>query len=141
MLLISSLVMFHWFFQHGVCLFKSGPLAQYDFFWSVWLRHHTLEIAHRNVTCSQSDLYIDHWSEKHDTEGNLIKQFEGQVKMVNVPEQKYLGYILPEDGSNMKNILPKQKRSFGIIKDIQYLVRGLGKYTFEGGLIYLNSLL
>ena len=47
---------------------------------------HTLEIAHRNVTCSQSDLYIDHRSEKHDTEGNLIKQFEGQVKMVNVPE-------------------------------------------------------
>ena len=49
-------------------------------------KFHTLEIAHRNVTCSQSDLYIDHWSEKHDREGNLIKQFEGQVKMVNVSE-------------------------------------------------------
>jgi hypothetical protein len=65
---------------------------------------HTLEITHKNVTCSQSDLYIDHWSENHGTEGNLNKQFEGQVKMVNVPEQKDLGYILSEDKSNMKNI-------------------------------------
>ena len=71
----------------------------------------------------------------------LIEVFEGKVQMVNVPEQKYLGYILSEDGSNMKNIISKQKRSFGIIKEIQYLIRGLGKYTFEGGIIYLNSLL
>ena len=61
--------------------------------------------------------------------------------MANVPDQKYLGYILSEDGSNMKNIISKQKRSFGIIIDIQYLIRGLGKYTLEGGMIYLNSLL
>ena len=52
--------------------------------------------------------------------------------MMNVTEQKYLGFILSEDGSNLNNIIAKQKRSNGIIKEIQYLIRGLGKYTMEG---------
>ena len=103
---------------------------------------HTLKIAHKNSTCTQSEeLFIDHWSEKHNKEGHMIELFEGKVKMVNVPEQKYLGFILSEDGSNLNNIIAKQKRSNGIMKEIQYLVKGLGKYTMEGGMIYLNSLL
>ena len=61
--------------------------------------------------------------------------------MKNVSEQKYLGFVLSEDGSNIKNIEAKQKRAIGIIKDIEYLIKDLGKYTFEGGMIYINSLL
>ena len=41
----------------------------------------------------------------------------------------------------MKNIEAKEKRVFGIIKTIQYLIASLGKYTIECGIIYLNSLL
>ena len=89
----------------------------------------------------ESELFIDHWSETHDKEGHLIEAFEAKVKMLQVPEQRYLGFIISEDGSNLKNIMSKQKRSFGIIRDIQYLLTGLGKYTFEGGMIYINSLL
>jgi hypothetical protein len=37
--------------------------------------------------------------------------------------------------------MSKQKRSFGIIRDIKCLLTGLGKYTFEGGMIYTKSLL
>ena len=61
--------------------------------------------------------------------------------MNNVSEQKYLGFVLSEDGSNIKNIESKQKRAIGIIKDIEYMIKNLGKYTFEGGMIYINSLL
>ena len=41
----------------------------------------------------------------------------------------------------MTNIISKENKANGIIKVLQYLVRGLGKYTLEGGMIYLNSLL
>ena len=37
---------------------------------------------------------------KPDEEGILIKIFKGKVEMANVPNWKYLGYILLEDGSN-----------------------------------------
>ena len=89
----------------------------------------------------ENDLYIDHWSEKHNMKDQLVETFEGKLKMKNVTEQKYLGFIISEDGSNLKNIESKGKRSIGIIKTIQYLIQGLGKYTVECGMIYLNSLL
>ena len=44
--------------------------------------------------------------------------------MANVPNQKNLGYILSEGGSNMKNIISKEEeKSFGIIKEVQNLIR------------------
>ena len=61
--------------------------------------------------------------------------------MKNVAHQKYLGFTLSEDGCNVKNIIEKQKRANGIIREIQFLIKGLGKFTFEGAMIYLNSLL
>ena len=101
----------------------------------------TLNISHKSAKSVASELYIDHWSVKHDKEGHLIEQFEGKEKIENVSDQKYLGFTIPEDGSNKKNIEAKQKRSIGIIKVIQFLVQGLGKYTLECGMIYLNFLL
>ena len=61
--------------------------------------------------------------------------------MTNVSEQKYLGFVLSNNGSNLNNIIAKQNRAIGIKKDIEYLTKGHGKYTLEGGMIYLNSLL
>ena len=61
--------------------------------------------------------------------------------MNKVTEQKYLGFVLSSDGSDMRNIEAKEKRAIGIIKTIQYLIRRLGKYTIECGIIYLNYLL
>ena len=83
-----------------------------------------------------SDLFIDVWSQKHNKNDQLIETFEGKVPMTNVSEQKYLGFILSEDGSNLKNIIEKQKRANGIIREIEYLVKGLGKFTIEGTMIY-----
>ena len=61
--------------------------------------------------------------------------------MKNVSEQKHLGFILSEDGSNMRHIMAKQKPAIGIRKDISYLLEGQGKYTFEVAMIYFKSLL
>ena len=52
-----------------------------------------------------------------------------------------MGFVLFENGSNLNNIISKQNRAIGIKNDIEYLIKGLGKYTLEGGMIYLSSLL
>ena len=67
-----------------------------------------------------SNLYIDKWSEIHDKKDHLIETFEGKVRMEGVTEQKYLGFVVSEDGSNMKNIEVKEKRAMGIKKKIFY---------------------
>ena len=72
----------------------------------------------------ETDLYIDHWSEKHNKEDHIVETFEGKLKMKNVSEQKYLGFIISDDGSNTKNILAKDKRAQGIKREIQYLIHG-----------------
>ena len=102
---------------------------------------HTLTISHKSVKIEETDLFIDYWSKKHNKKDHIIENFEGKVKMKNVHEQKYLGFIISDDGSNMKNIISKGNRAQGIKKEIQYLIQGLGKYTFESSIIYLNSLL
>ena len=102
---------------------------------------HTLNITHKSKTIVETDLYIDHWSETHSKNGHLIDEFKGKIKMKNVHEQKYLGFVLSENGSNLNNIKSKQNRAFGIKKDIEYRIKGLGKYTLEGAMIYINSLL
>ena len=52
--------------------------------------------------------------------------------MKNVSEQKYLGFILSDDGSNLKNIFEKQKRANGIIREIQYSVEGWANTPLRG---------
>ena len=74
---------------------------------------HTLQIAHQSATYVENEIFIDHLKETHDKERTRIETFENKVKMVQVPEQKYLGFITSEDGSNLKNIMSKKKRSFG----------------------------
>ena len=49
--------------------------------------------------------------------------------------------MLAEDGTNMPNILHKRNRSLGTQKLIPKLIKNLGSFTFEGGIIYLQSLL
>ena len=70
-----------------------------------------------------------------------MEKLKGKIMMKRVQEQKYLGFIISEDGPNMKNKIAKEKQAFGIKKQIIILIKNLGKYTFESSMIYLNSLL
>ena len=88
-----------------------------------------------------TDLYIDHWSETHDENNHLVEKFEGKIKMRNFIQQKYLVFMLSEDGTSMKNIEKKLNRSIGIKKQIEFMIKNLGKFTLEGGMVFLNSLL
>ena len=63
---------------------------------------HTLSIAHKKIKHIDPNLYIDYWSESHSKEDILIDRFEGKIKMKNVSEQKYLGFVISQDGSNLK---------------------------------------
>ena len=48
---------------------------------------------------------------------------------------------ISQDGRNMKNIIQRRNKQSGREKMITNLLRPLGKYTFECGLIFLNSLI
>jgi hypothetical protein len=70
----------------------------------------TLNISHKSAKSVASELYIDHWSVKHDKEGHLIEQFEGKKKIENVSDQKYLGFTISKDGSNKKKTLKQNRK-------------------------------
>ena len=69
-------------------------------------------------------MHIDYWSEKHNEEDQIMETFKGKIKMKNFSEQKYLGFIISDDGTNIKNILAKEKKAHGIKCEIQYLING-----------------
>ena len=56
-----------------------------------------MNITRNTALTVENDLYVDHWSEKHNE--NVWRQ----VKNKSVKEQKYLGFVVSEDGSNLRN--------------------------------------
>ena len=61
--------------------------------------------------------------------------------MNKVRSIKWFVFILSEDGKNNKNIESLRNKSLGTRKQIFNMVKGLGSYTFECALIYMNSLI
>ena len=53
----------------------------------------------------------------------------------------YLGFMLSKNGDNMQNIIHKRNKCIGTEKKILRPVKHLGPYTFECGLIYIQSLI
>ena len=49
--------------------------------------------------------------------------------------------MINSSATNVPNILDKKRKSVNTIRNIMKMVTGLGNQTFEGGLIYCNSLL
>ena len=86
------------------------------------------------------NLEVDTWKTKYDEEGELIENFEGKKPMENTNELSYLGVKLSSDGTNMKTIISKRNKQIGKKKQIENLLKPLGKFTFECGFIFFNSL-
>ena len=40
---------------------------------------HILTIAHKSKTVLETDLFIDHWSENHDEQDQLVEKIEGKI--------------------------------------------------------------
>ena len=77
----------------------------------------------------------DFWIDKKNKKKCIWSQITGEIKILNVGEQKYQGFILSENGTNMKQNKAEQKWAIGIRQDINYLLRGQRKYTFKVGII------
>ena len=67
-------------------------------------------------------LEVDYWKISYDMEDNLIVTYEGKTDMKLVHEVKYLGFIISEDGGNLKNIQALKNKSIGTIRKILNLI-------------------
>ena len=99
------------------------------------LKCHTM-LIHKDKNINQvSELKVDIWRQEHNDKNNFIETFDGEHTVKETAQTKYLGCILSKDGTNTKNIKMKLNKAIEIRKVIQTLIKGLGKYTVEGGII------
>ena len=80
-----------------------------------------LHIGKKKHLCP--DLYVDSWildKKDENKKGiqNLADVFDGDYAMENVDSVKYLGDILPIDGSNSNNIEARKSKATGAAKQI-----------------------
>ena len=105
------------------------------------LKCHTMTIHKSKRKHKLSDLKVDIWKQTYDDNDVLHEIFNEDHTLKEETEQKYLGCILSNDGTNTKSIKMRTNKSIGTRKIIRALIKGLGKYTVESGIIYFKSLL
>ena len=84
------------------------------------------------------ELNVDAWNLTHGTDGSMKEDFIGKIKIENQDSLLYLGHVMPQDGTNMKNIINKRNKSLGTQKQIPKMIKNLGPYTFEAALVYIK---
>ena len=105
------------------------------------LKSHTM-VVHKSKHINEvSELKVDIWNQTHDENNTFHETFDHEHKLKDTIQTKYLGCILSNDGSNSKNIKIKVSKAIGTRNVIKTLIKGLGKYTIESGIIYFKSLL
>ena len=97
------------------------------------------------------NLYIDSLkveSLKIDPENILCDEFDGNHKIDESEEERYLGDLITADGTNVKNIKARKAKGFGIVDKILKMLDETfyGQFHIEVGLIFrcshlLNSIL
>ena len=108
---------------------------------------HRMHIGRHNSYCP--DLFIDKWKVKSVSEDddsrkeNKIDSFEGDFKMEDSDEEKYLGDLLTSDGTNAKNIKARKGKGFGIVDKISSMLEDIyvGPFHVEVSLVLRKSLL
>ena len=102
---------------------------------------HTM-LIHRSKDIHEiSDLKVDLWRQTHDENNSFKETFDNKHTLKDTQYTKYLGCILSNDGSNAQNVKVKTNKAIGTRKVIKTLIKGLGKFTVESGIIYFKSLL
>ena len=102
---------------------------------------HRMHIGKENSYCP--DLYIDNWKVKEKTEFEAkVDTFNGDHKIEESEEEKYLGDLVASDGSNSKNIKARKGRGFGIINQIASMLDEIcfGPHYFEVAMTLRSSL-
>ena len=64
-------------------------------------------------------------------------------KMSETHEEKYLGDLFSDDGSNQKNLTARRNKAYGIVSEIMAILKEvpLGQYKIEAGLQLRNAML
>lgn len=68
-------------------------------------------------------------------------EFVSKVPIDTEDSLLYLGHVISQKGDNINNIIHKRNKIIGTQKKIPKLVENMGCYTFEGAVIYMQSLL
>ena len=105
------------------------------------LKCHTMVVHKMKHINELSELKVDIWKQKHDDQNVFHETFDHEHTLKDTIQTKYLGCILSKDGSNYQNVKMKVNKAIGIRNVIKTLIKNLGKYTIESGIIYFKSLL
>ena len=98
-------------------------------------------VAKKSEIFRHTQLEVERWKVTHNEEGKLVETYDGLKIMEEKTGLTFLGAVISNDGKNNKNIKNKIDKSRGLKRQIQGLVKGLDTYTFECGMIYINSML
>ena len=98
-------------------------------------------VGKRVETFHVPQLMVDTWDTSHTKEGILVETFGGKKPIENKDVLTYLGMEISKDGRNMKTTVQRRNKQNGKEKIISNILKPLGQYTFECGMILLNSLI
>ena len=86
-------------------------------------------------------LSVDSWEIKHEENGDIKETYTGKQNMKLEDSLMYLGHVVSKKGGNIQNILHKRNKAIGTERLIMKLIQNMGPYTFEGALIYIQTLI
>ena len=86
-------------------------------------------------------LTVDIWNLEHKENGDTKESFMGKDIVKEENSFQYLGHIISKKGGNIENIINEKNRAIGTEKLIMKLIKNLGPYTYEGAIIYIQSLI
>ena len=86
-------------------------------------------------------LSVDSWKIKHGEHGDIKETYIGKEIIQNEDSLMYLGHVNYQKRRKNENILHKGIKAIGIEKSILKLIKNMGPCTFEGALIYIQTLI
>ena len=108
----------------------------------------TMVVGNEKKAVISNALVVDNWKVQYvpddkTGEPKLSEWYDGKIEIDQVPKQKYLGFVISNQGNNMANIQELKNKSIGIIRKIMEKLNSLKlkKYYFECALIFMNVIL
>ena len=104
------------------------------------LKCHTM-IVHKSKQINEvSELKVDIYRQNHDDKDVFHESFDQEHNLTDTNQTKYLGCVLSSEQFT-KYEKSKVNKAIDTRNMIKSLIKGLGKYTVESGIIYFKSLL
>jgi hypothetical protein len=107
---------------------------------------HKLHVGKTQHVCPE--LYVDDWKMKKVKEyetgiRNLEDVFDGDFPMEEVQDEKYLGDILTNDGTNTKNVESRKSKGVGAVSQLMSMLEEIsfGPFYFQVAMVLRSTLL